>query len=602
MLSLRDMIQQLNRHSVYVCGSPIFAQDQHDHGHNQDRDLDQTQKRERDQEQEQDLEKQKERVIVKSLNETPESTIDPRLESQLLDFSPRSKAPGLATRIANSMSILRRNGEKEKRDPTLDDLEPIYIEFEQGDPRNPVNFSRSKKWAITCLACFSTLLASSASSTYNLGFDSMIRDLNCTEFQATIGLSLYALGFGVVPLVSASFSEEVGRQPLYYISAIGVMLMFLLIALAQNIQTVLIARFIQGGFGSTWATMVGGTIADIWPSHERGLPMALFAVGAVGGTGFGPLYAGWVQMNPKLEWRWIQWIQMIITALDLLLVPIIMTETRSSVILMRIAKRMRLETGNWRYRARIEDERMKLGTLIWVSCTRPIQLLVTEPVVASFSVTLSRSSPQILYILLRSVGSVFIAVHGFNTGQVGTVFVTLIISSAIGFATNFYQDHLYRKNFPARGPEARLYLACCAAVLVPCGMFIYAWSTFSHVPWIALAIGITVGIYLIHSFFASPLPSFQTCNLKYNCIASDLTSLWPFCILRPSGQSLCRNLAATAFPLFTQQMFANLSFKWANTLFGCIACVLMPIPFILFFYGPTIRSRSRFSRKVMQSL
>jgi MFS family permease len=38
--------------------------------------------------------------------------------------------------------------------------------------------------------------------------------------------------------------------------------------------------------------------------------MAIFSVAAMGGTGLGPVAAGWVEMNPKLEWRWIQWIQM----------------------------------------------------------------------------------------------------------------------------------------------------------------------------------------------------------------------------------------------------------------------------------------------------
>lgn len=37
---------------------------------------------------------------------------------------------------------------------------------------------------------------------------------------------------------------------------------------AHNIQTVIIARFLQGAFGSTAATMVGGTIADIWAPAE----------------------------------------------------------------------------------------------------------------------------------------------------------------------------------------------------------------------------------------------------------------------------------------------------------------------------------------------
>lgn len=38
--------------------------------------------------------------------------------------------------------------------------------------------------------------------------------------------------------------------------------------------------------------------------------MSIFSVAALGGTGLGPVIAGWVEMNPRLEWRWIQWIQM----------------------------------------------------------------------------------------------------------------------------------------------------------------------------------------------------------------------------------------------------------------------------------------------------
>jgi predicted MFS family arabinose efflux permease len=64
-----------------------------------------------------------------------------------------------------------------------------------------------------------------------MGFPSMMKDLNCTDFQATIGLSVYALGFSIVPLVSSSFSEELGRRPLYIGSLIGHILMHLMVAL-----------------------------------------------------------------------------------------------------------------------------------------------------------------------------------------------------------------------------------------------------------------------------------------------------------------------------------------------------------------------------------
>ena len=64
-----------------------------------------------------------------------------------------------------------------------------------------------------------------------MGFPSMIKDLNCSPFQATVGLSVYALGFGVVPLVSSSFSEEFGRRPIYIASIIGHIIMHLMVAL-----------------------------------------------------------------------------------------------------------------------------------------------------------------------------------------------------------------------------------------------------------------------------------------------------------------------------------------------------------------------------------
>lgn len=34
------------------------------------------------------------------------------------------------------------------------------------------------------------------------------------------------------------------------------------------------------------------------------------------------------------------------------------------------------------------------------------------------------------------------------------------------------------------------------------------------------------------------------------------------------------------FPLFTEQMFSALTYKWANMMFGCIAVLLLPLPFV----------------------
>ena len=59
----------------------------------------------------------------------------------------------------------------------------------------------------------------------------MMKDLNCNHFEATLGLSLYAFGFGIVPLVSSSFSEEFGRFSIYLASGVGFVLMYVVIIL-----------------------------------------------------------------------------------------------------------------------------------------------------------------------------------------------------------------------------------------------------------------------------------------------------------------------------------------------------------------------------------
>jgi hypothetical protein len=43
--------------------------------------------------------------------------------------------------------------------------------------------------------------------------------------------------------------------------------------------------------------------------------MSIYSFAAVGGIGLGPVAAGWVEMNLRLQWRWIQWIHMMFVIL-----------------------------------------------------------------------------------------------------------------------------------------------------------------------------------------------------------------------------------------------------------------------------------------------
>ncbi|KAJ8591034.1 MFS general substrate transporter [Rhizopogon salebrosus TDB-379] len=475
--------------------------------------------------------------------------------------------------------------ESEKPDIISTPSSTINVTFHEYDERDPMNFPYKTKWILTLVACAFTGIVGAASTSFSMGYQSMMRDLNCTQFQATVGLSMWSLGFGVVPLITSSFTEEFGRLNIYIVSSFGFMLTEIMIALSPNIQTVLLGRLLEGVFGSTGATLVGGSIADIWQAHERGQPMAVFTLASVAAQGVGPLIAGIIEADPRLGWRWIQWIHVIFSGAYFISVLLLMKETRTTIVLTRLARKKRKETGDNRYQAKAEIEKESLITLIKISCTRPIYLLATEPIVQSFSLWIGFTW-GVVFALVESISPEFQAVYGFDIQGAGFIFSTLIFGSFIGYFANMYQEKLYQKYYPRKRQEARLYLPCIAATFLPIGMIIYAWTARPEIHWIAPAIGLTV---FMSGAFVIYMVVFLYLADCYGTYASSAIA----------GMSLCRNFAAGAFPLFTTQMFARLTYRWGLTLFACIGAALVPIPWVLFFYGSRIRARSKVSRKIL---
>lgn len=57
-------------------------------------------------------------------------------------------------------------------------------------------------------------------------------------------------------------------------------------------------------------------------------------------------------------------------------------------------------------------------------------------------------------------------------------------------------------------------------------------------------------------------------------------------------QALLRNILAGTFGLFAHAMYRNLTPPYASTVLGCIAAALGTAPFVLFFFGKSLRRRS----------
>ncbi|KAF8320058.1 drug transporter [Clavulina sp. PMI_390] len=443
--------------------------------------------------------------------------------------------------------------------PKSDDSEFI-VDWAENDSGNPFHWSKTRKWTVTISVSTISGFSAAASSIIAIGFPSMQNDLKCTEFQATLSLALYPLGFALTPLILAPLSEEWGRRPIYLASSFLFTMLFLPIALATDIHAVMGLRFLQGAAASTGSAMVGGTLADIWTTEERGNPMSLFSFAVLGVCGIAPAISGAVETS--LGWRWIQWIGMIASGVFLVFLVLYgAPETRGTILLAHRAKQLREKTGDLRYRTPYPPPNLR--QLIWLSTTRSIYFLFTEPIVTSFSLWIGFAW-GLVYVLLDSIGIVFKELYGFNSWQIGLVFLTLTVGTAIGLALNPYQEHLYRKNYARIGPEARLYSACAAGVTFSLGSFLYAWTSYPFVPWIAPCIGIVIIIASVFAIYQAVFNYMADCNVM-----------------------------GMAFPLFTRQLYKTLTFRWG--------AVLAPIPFILFWFGPNIRARSKFASGIVSS-
>ncbi|KAG9309457.1 major facilitator superfamily domain-containing protein [Chiua virens] len=463
----------------------------------------------------------------------------------------------------------------------------FYVDFTDNDPRNPVTYSLIKKWCITLVVCGFTGVTATASSSFAMGNTSMMNDLHCSQLQATIALCVYPLGFAIVPLFSSALSEEVGRRPIHLLSAFASVLCYALAAMSNTIHLVIVARVLGGAFASTGSTLAAGTIADVWEPTERGIPMSLFALVNMACTGLGPMVSGWVEHDPRLRWRWIQWLHAIFSLVYFFVAVFTLVETRQSIVLRHVAQKMRQETGDSRYCARAEETKPTLRELVWISCTRPIHVLLTEPIAMSISLWVFFTW-GVLFCLVSSISPIFETFYGFNAGQSGMVYTTMVVGAFIGLGANVYQDELYKRNAARRGPEARLHFTCLAAVLFPLAMFMFAYTASQQFHWIWPVIALT--IFMFGAFIA------------YLVVFVYIADCYgPYASSALAGQGLCRNMGSFAFPLFANDMFIHLTYKWSNVLFAGVALVILPIPFVLFFYGASLRKRSTLCSKVMPS-
>ncbi|EIM87230.1 MFS general substrate transporter [Stereum hirsutum FP-91666 SS1] len=442
----------------------------------------------------------------------------------------------------------------------------ILVTWEENDPTNPMNWSKAKKWRTTILLCFMCLFIGLATAAFSSGIESMCEELGVATEVGRVGMFVFNASFAIVPMFLGPLSEFIGRNPIYLGCYALFTVWFIPIALAKNIATVIIARLLSGCFGAAGTTIIPGTLADIWSTEERGLPVALFSFVAVFGTVAAPLYSGFI--NETIGWRWIEWVQLIANGCLLVVELLFLRETRGALVLAKHAKKLRADTGDDRYRAPSELETQSLGELLHASTTRAFILLVREPVVFFFSLWLAFAW-AIIFLFFSVIPLTFQNHHGWSQGVAGLPYISSIMGCFFAFAASVHQQKVYARireqNGGVPSPEARLWWSRVGAILLPVSLFWFSWTQFASVHWIVPTLSLCPMVFSIYLIF----------DAVQNYLADGYGEYASSAI---SAQGFIRNMLAASFPLYSTQMFTNLGYQWGGTLCALIATVMIPLP------------------------
>ena len=528
-----------------------------------------------------------------------------------------------------------KQGHTDNRDESADDgIEYRYLTFEETDiyPQdtkeleigsspsppapdlrkyeNPQQWPEPLKELHAWLCFFGTLVAAFTPGAYLAATQQLQDEFHVSATEVAAGLTVFTGCFAIAPMVLAPFSEIVGRKPVFTITGVIYVVSQLGAGVTSSFAGLMISRATGGIAASTFSSMVGGVISDVYSTRDRNRPMVIFTTGTLAGTGLGPAVAS--IMVQHLSWRWTWYLQTITCGLVVLAQFIFLRETRGSVLLSRKAQALNAwyaereeafpsfaaatSSGNKpqrkiRWKVKSDEERASILTIIKISLVRPFHLLLTEPILFWFSAWVSFAW-MILYLTFGGIPLLFTTNHGFDSQANGLVFFAIVVSSIVfGFVCT-YQEKLGLRSigglrrvlrFADDAPESRLYFVCVESVLFPIGIFWLAWTQFASVHWIVptLAIGVmNMGIFVVY------LAAFNYLVDVYHVYASSAIA----------AQSFCRNMLGATIPLYNDQMLEKMTFQGGLSFLGGVATVLALVPWVLLIWGPAIRARSRVAR------
>ncbi|PWY84775.1 MFS general substrate transporter [Aspergillus heteromorphus CBS 117.55] len=506
-----------------------------------------------------------------------------RIETQRLQHA---LTVGESVRSRASRAPLPAFGGGKPYPPPLPAREDYVVEFDgPDDPLYPQNWKLSTKIYISAMLAFTSICSTFDSAIFSSSTTNVAKVFGVGIEVATLSSSLYICGYASGPLIWAPLSELKGRRLPIIIAMLGFGIFNTAVAVAKDLQTIMICRFFCGIFGSSPLAVVAAIFSDIYDNRTRGVAIAMFASTVFLGPLLAPFIGGFINSS-YLGWRWTAYIPAIMGYAAFVMNLFFLKESYPPVVLVDKAAELRRRTKNWGIHAKQEEIEVDLRELIVNNFSRPIRLLISEPLILAVTVYLSFIY-GLLYCFLTAYTLVFDGVYGMSAGVGGLTLFGMVVGLLIAAAYIILTSPAYNRKLDANGgmpvPEWRLPPVILGGVLFAAGLFWFGWTGFTNsIPWIVPTLsGLFTGFGLLMIFIQ-----------LFNYL---IDTYLMFAASAIAANTFCRSLVAASFPLFSRQMFDNMGIQWASTLLGCLAAVLVPIPVCFLLFGKNLRKKSKFA-------
>lgn len=315
------------------------------------------------------------------------------------------------------------------------------------------------------------------------------------------------------------------------------------VAVAQNLQTIMLCRFFGGFFGSAPLAIVGGTLTDFWEPIDRGIAVCIFAGATFIGPVAGPIVGGFVTQS-YLGWRWTEYLTAIMGfffgTVGFILVP----ESYPPTLLQQRAKKIRFETRNWAIHAKADEMQIDLKSISNKYIIRPFVMLFLEPILTLVTIYMALIY-GILYLFFEAYPIAFQEQRGWNEGVGALPFISITIGVLIGAGIIVWTSKTrFARKMAKHGrviPEERLIPMIVGGFIFPAGMFWFSWTSSPHITWVPQVLaGIPIGAGVLMIFL-------QGLNYIIDVYLMNANSAI-------AGNTFVRSLFGAGFPLFATGM------------------------------------------------